>query len=118
MFQRKVLQGPSHLILLRQQQDVIVQLQGVEYTKVDADGHRGRSLLHSRNGHGRTGGTFRHLRHTEVPAKPGQPDLLAHRLHFLLQFPGHFRAHRCFAHIDVTNIPLKMQKYNFFSNIC
>ena len=32
MFEGKILQSPPYLILLCQQQDVIIELQGIEYT--------------------------------------------------------------------------------------
>ena len=39
MFQCKILQCPAHFVLLRQQQDVIIQLEGIEHTEIDSDGH-------------------------------------------------------------------------------
>lgn len=44
--QSHVLQCPSEMVILCQQQYVVIQLKRIEHTQVDSDGDRRQSLLH------------------------------------------------------------------------
>lgn len=51
MFEGEVLQGPSQFILLCQQQDIVIELQSIEYTEIDTDSNSRRTFLYPGNGH-------------------------------------------------------------------
>lgn len=46
ILQSHVLQCPSEMVILCQQQYVVIQLKRIEHTQVDSDGDRRQSLLH------------------------------------------------------------------------
>ena len=83
-------------------QDVIVQLQGIQDTKIDTDCDCRRALFNPVDCNGRTGCTLGDLGDAQVPAQPGKFDLLAYCLHLPLEFAGHLRPHRRFAHLFTT----------------
>ena len=79
MFKGEILQCSSHLILLCQQQDVIVELKGIEYTQVYANGNSRRTFLNASNCERRASSTFRYLCYTKITTQTGQLDLLANK---------------------------------------
>ena len=50
MFEVEVLQSAAEFVFLGDQEQVVVELESVEHTGIDADGNRRRTLLDSAHG--------------------------------------------------------------------
>ena len=116
MFQRKILQGPTYFIILRQQQNVIIQLEGIKHTEINANRYCRSTLFYPRNSQRRTCCPFSHLYYTKIATQTSQFDLLTYRLHLLFKFSGQLIAHCCLAHIDTQLIftSAKIQQFLYF----
>ena len=101
MFEGEVLQGPSHLTLLSQQQNVIIELKGIEYAQLYAYGNSWSTLLDARNCKWGAGRTFCNLCHTEITTQTRQLDLLANSPHLLFKLSWKLCTHRRFAHNSI-----------------
>lgn len=76
MFQTEVLQVTAQRILSGYEKKVVVELQRVEHTRIDADRDRGRPFLDPVDGERRTGSALGRLRDGGVTPQPGETYLL------------------------------------------
>lgn len=115
MFEGEILQGSTHIILLRKKQNVIIKLKGLEYAQVDTNGNCRRTFLNASNCKWRAGRTFCYLSHTEIATQTCQLDVLTNSLHLLFKLSGKLCTHCCFAHNSIqfifTNAKLQLFLY-------
>lgn len=98
MFQTQILQIASEGVFFSNQKKVIIKLQGIKDTSIDSDGNRRRAFLYAVHSERRTGGTFSNLRNRKIATQSGELNLLTHKGHFLLQFPGQLSLHSVLCH--------------------